>query len=207
MNELCGPGNSKWALDLGCGQGRYLSSLKGLGWNPVGLDPVPELATVAKSYGAVTIGAGEGLPFKSDTFDLVISYITLVDVEGVRHCMREIGRVLAPGGSVLVANLNGFVTASDHGWLRDELGRQLHIPVDRYFEERGIEQEWKGMRLINFHRPMQTYIQGFLAAGLQLVHFEEPSPNSACQQRFPELNDNLRVPYFHIMKWHKPTRI
>ncbi|MGC2767645.1 MAG: class I SAM-dependent methyltransferase, partial [Candidatus Acidiferrum sp.] len=44
-------------------------------------------------------------------FDLVISYLSLIDIRDMQAAISEMARVLNPDGAVLIANLNSFNTA------------------------------------------------------------------------------------------------
>ena len=46
-------------------------------------------------------------------------------------------RVLKPGGTLLIANINSFISAcADVTWMRGADGTYLHYPVDNYLDER-----------------------------------------------------------------------
>jgi ubiquinone/menaquinone biosynthesis C-methylase UbiE len=132
-------GRYQCALDVGCGEGRFCRLLKSAGVTVTGIDPTVRLLDVARQRdptGDYRIGVAERLEFESESFDLVVSYVTLVDIVDFRTAIREMARVLKPGGSLLVANLAGFISAgAAQGWVRDEAGRRLHFPVDRYLDE------------------------------------------------------------------------
>ncbi|HTL28869.1 MAG TPA: methyltransferase domain-containing protein, partial [Tepidisphaeraceae bacterium] len=59
-------------------------------------------------------------PFADGAFDLVVSYLSLVDIPGLDRAISEMARVLRPGGALLVANLASHNTAGH--WLRDASG-------------------------------------------------------------------------------------
>jgi hypothetical protein len=110
--------------------------------------------------------------------------------------------VLKPGGSLLVANLTGFTSAcAAQGWVRDEQGRRLHFPVDRYLDEFPFWLEWSGIRIENWHRPLAAYMTAFLENGLQLRFFAEPEPVSGDESR---RDYHRRVPFFVVMEWQRP---
>ena len=89
--------------------------------------------------------------FESGSFDLVVSYLTLVDIADFRTAVGEMTRVLKPGGSLLIANLTGFASAgAAQGWVKDAAGRSMHFPVDNYLEEAAFWFEMGG----NSHREL-----------------------------------------------------
>ncbi len=130
------------ALDVGCGEGRFCRMLGRHGVPVVGVDPTPALLAVARARdarGSYVEGRAERLPFADASFDLVVSYLTLIDMPDSGAAIPEMARVLRPGGAVLIANLNGFNTAcGDQGWVKDEAGRRLHYPLDHYLRERAM---------------------------------------------------------------------
>ena len=125
------------ALDVGCGEGRFCRMLRARSIPVVGIDPTEALLTVARSRdpgGDYQVARAERLPFADASFDLVVSYLTLIDIPDFRQGLAEMARVLAPGGILLIANLNSFITSQLSGWIKDEHGNDLHYPVDRYLE-------------------------------------------------------------------------
>lgn len=193
------------ALDVGCGEGRFCRRLADAGVQTVGIDPTPALIAVAQSRhpgGAYLRGVAERLPFKDHAFDLVVSYLTLIDIADVRAAIVEMSRVLAPGGRLLVANLTNFNTpCADRGWVTDDHGERLHYPIDRYLEERGLWVEWRGIRIVNYHRPLETYMTSFLDAGLTLTLFKEPRPIASAPAA--EAASYVRAPWFNVMAWQR----
>lgn len=193
------------ALDVGCGEGRFCRMLRQRGIETVGLDPTPALLARARARdpgGTYVEGVAEQLPFDDGAFDLVVSYLTLIDIPDVVTAIHQMARVLAPGGTLLIANLNGFNTAcADRDWVHDADGHRLHFPVDQYLEERAMWIEWRGIRIVNHHRPLRTYMKALLGAGLVLTHFDEPEPTAdASPSRAASYR---RVPWFMVMEWRK----
>jgi SAM-dependent methyltransferase len=196
---------AKTALDVGCGEGRFCRIMKDLGLNAIGLDPTRSLLDAARASdpdGVYVEGVGETLPFEDSRFDLVVSYLSLIDMPDIRAAIPEMARVLAPGGTLLVANLTGFNTAGDATrWHKDMFGRITHFGMDRYLEERETWEAWNGIRIKNHHRPLATYMKLFLGLGLRLTFFDEPEPiETAPSERAAHYR---RAPHFLIMEWRK----
>ena len=191
------------ALDVGCGEGRFCRMLQAAGISTVGIDPTEELLRQARRRdpkGDYRIGRAEALEFPDRSFDLVVSYLTFIDIAEIDRAVAEVARVLRPGGTLLIANLTSFSTAgADGGWRPDADGR-LRFCIDHYLDERAEWVSWRGIRVRNWHRPLCRYMTLLLGAGLTLTHFDEPAPYSGP----PETADRVRrVPWFVLMEWEK----
>src|ERR1700759_2496460 len=160
------------ALDVGCGEGRFCRVLNAAGVRATGIDPMQQFIDVARERdpaGDYRLGRAEALEFADASFGLVVSYITLIDIPDFRAAIHEMARVLRPAGSLLMANLTGFTSACcDRGWGKDDEGTHLPFPVDNYLKESALWLEWSGIRVQNWHRPLEAYMTAFLEAGLIL---------------------------------------
>ncbi len=201
MLRLCGDVAGRRVLDLGCGEGRFSRMLAERGARCAGVDPTASLLRTANERGSIDAvrAVAEHVPFAGAAFDLVVSYITLVDIPGYREAIGEMARVLRPGGAIVVANL-GFATAS-YGWQRDEQGRRLFMKVDRYAEEFPQVFEWADIKIRNYHRPLSAYMDAYLDAGLRLAAFEEPLPADTSLRDQEAFENWFRVPIFNVMRW------
>lgn len=188
--------------DVGCGAGNFCRHLSGRGAHVTGIDPTKALVERAGLEAGTIhymVGLGEALPFKSNSFDLIVSYLVLIDIPDFRKAIEEMARIAKPGGRLLIANLNSFCTTRENAWVKDDQGALLHVAVDDYFNEHGKVVSWSGISVVNYHRPFQSYVQALLDAGLQLTAFEEPVPISDS----PRMASGFRVPFFHVMQWRK----
>ncbi len=189
-------------LDLGCGEGRFCRLLQGSVETLVGLDPTPSLIARATELGRAhyVLGRAEDLPFGDASFDMVVSYLSLLDIEGIEAALDEVRRVLRPGGHFLIANLTGFATAAGikaGGWARRPDG-STEIVVQRYLEPHATIADWKGIRVMNWHRPLSFYMQALLDRGFALRHFDEPGVPDPDSPKEAAYNG---APYQLIMEW------
>jgi malonyl-CoA O-methyltransferase len=119
-------------LDVGCGTGRLLRAAMTLFPDSVlvGVDVSSRMLAVAGSVVSPTrrLGhvqaAAERLPFTDATFDLVVSTASFRHWADQDAAMREIGRVLAPGGVLAFADV---FTVRRRG-LPARLARRLDLP-------------------------------------------------------------------------------
>lgn len=194
------------ALDVGCGEGRFCRMLKAEGIAVAGIDPTAALIDHARSLDADSdyrVEKAEALSFEDGTFDLVVSYLSLIDIPDLRTAIAEMARVLKPGGRLLIANLaayNSAADANDLGWTTLADGRRAHA-MDHYLEEKVGWIAWKGIRIQNWHRPLSTYMTLLLEQGLILTHFDEPRAHGGDPVRQAHYD---RAPWFMLMEWAKP---
>jgi ubiquinone/menaquinone biosynthesis C-methylase UbiE len=108
-------------LDVGCGQGIDLARYARAGANVTGIDLTPRHAELARAHlaahgleGTVVNGDAETLPFPDDSFDRVSSNGVLHHTPNIEAALREIRRVLRPGGEARIIVYN---RSSLHYWL------------------------------------------------------------------------------------------
>ncbi len=88
-------------LDLACGSAPMATEGWGRPW--IGLDRSPsELSRAAQhSNTAYIVGTASHLPFIDAAFDVVVCSMALMLLEPLESCVREVERVLAPGGRLV----------------------------------------------------------------------------------------------------------
>lgn len=97
-------------LELGCGPGRYVALLASLGYDVVGIDPLPyPLWDDIRQHRKVEFIDGikaETLPFPDASFDHVACISALLYFDDAEKALSEIRRVLKPGGRLYVRTVN-----------------------------------------------------------------------------------------------------
>jgi SAM-dependent methyltransferase len=90
-------------LDAGCGSGRNLSELGRFG-SVTGLEVSSLSLDAARARGVPNVAAGDlkALPFEPDAFDLATCLDVIEHIEDDRGALRELHRVVKPGGFLLV---------------------------------------------------------------------------------------------------------
>jgi SAM-dependent methyltransferase len=197
LERIIGHVNGVHVLDVGCGEGRYARVLANRGAQVTGIDPVEEFIVWARERhhaGSYVLGSAEDLPFPDHSYDLVLSYLSLVDIVDYRRAIREMCRVAKRSGRIVLVTVSNF-NVSPEGWVRDEQGRKLYRAVDDYMEERSMDLHWNGIHIRNYHRPLSAILGEFFQAGALMNGFFEPlpAPNS------PVYEDERRAPCFQIM--------
>jgi len=113
--DLIGPPAGLRILDVGCGDGVLAVELAGSTAHVTGVDASPEMIAAARRRAerhgrevSLELGKAEKLPFATDMFDMVIAVTVLCFVEDTAGALREMIRVLKPGGRLIVGELGRY---------------------------------------------------------------------------------------------------
>lgn len=166
-NDLTG----KKVLDAGCAAGWYSAQFMERGAKVTGIDISPEMVNAAKER----LGDGasvqchnlqEPLPFADDSFDLIVSSLTLHYLKDWSTTFHELNRVLKSGGTFLFSVHHPFMDFTRH-------------KCEDYFKAQLLEETWNKPNItidVSFYRrPMQAIINNVTQV-FQLEEMIEPRP-------------------------------
>src|SRR6266705_1756754 len=109
MLEAVIPPSSR-VLDAGCGSGVMAAKLMDGGYAVWGIDfaePMIRQARALCGSHQFAVGDIEHIPFPDNAFDVVVSLGVIEYLESDEQALREIRRVLKPGGRAVIAISNG----------------------------------------------------------------------------------------------------
>lgn len=159
-------------LENGCGVGAYLSRFMLTAKHAVGIEIEYERGHAARQICPndntdIVNSCGEYLPFKDNNFDLVLSHEVIEHVNDDLLCVREMVRVLKPGGRIILFCPNRGYPFETHGiyWkgkyhfgnkpfvnylprsLRDKLAPHVNI-----YTRKDLEKLFEGLPVKYVHR-------------------------------------------------------
>ena len=184
------PPPSGRALDVGCGEGRLPRDMKSWGYDVTGVDGSETMIRFARSAdptGDYSVADAASLPFDDESFLLVTAFMTLHDIDDFESALREIGRVLQPGGFLCAAITHPTQTAGEFD--SRETDARFVISAS-YFEERrvgGKPYVRDGMTMIfhSVHRPLRAYFDILSELGLAVDRlFEVPDLSAPADDRW-----------------------
>lgn len=131
-------------LDVSCGEGSLLGFALRAGLTAFGVDisySAAEMATRRVGRGAVVVGDGEALPFPNEHFDFVTNVGSIEHYLHPSNGIREIARVLKPGGLACIVLPNLFGLTWNVYWvLRTGSIYVDDQPIQRYATRRHWEE-------------------------------------------------------------------
>lgn len=95
-------------LDVGCSYGIYLKAAREAGYAVSGVEIAPHAAKYAKKELKLDVfnGTLDQAKFKKNTFDIVTLYDVLEHVPNIHKFLKEIYRVMKPGGILVIQSPN-----------------------------------------------------------------------------------------------------
>jgi SAM-dependent methyltransferase len=144
-------------LDLGCGPGLWLARIESAGHGAVGLEPDRRNAATAGRQAPVVVADAASIPLRDAAVGLVWCLHILHHLASPGAVLAEVGRILRPGGQLLLAE-----SVEDS-------------PVIRLARDRW--PQWEGVPVRSRFRASElaAVVAG---AGLEVVSFRQHSPLS-----------------------------
>lgn len=167
------------AVDIGCGEGRLTRHLKQLGHCMVAIDSSPSLVAAARQFDPsmdVRLADAAALPLEDASADLAIAFMSLQDIDDMPAAIREVARVLRPGGKLCMAIVHPLNSA----------GRFEQSTADAHFVIKGnylgafhyadaLERDGLMMTFHSQHRPLEAYFMALEKAGFLVEALREPA--------------------------------
>jgi SAM-dependent methyltransferase len=166
-------------LDLGCGEGRLCRDLVSRGHRAIGLDAsTTMLAAAAAEAPEIPVMRADAaaIPARDASFDLVVAFMSLQDIDRFEGAVAEASRVLDRGGRLCVAIVHPLNSA---GMFEGEEADSPFV-IDGSYLERSVTRDDLArdgleMVFISEHRPLEAYANAIADAGLLIERIAEPS--------------------------------
>ncbi|MGH8945999.1 MAG: class I SAM-dependent methyltransferase [Acidimicrobiia bacterium] len=172
-------------LDIGCGEGRVIRTLRSMGAEVVGVELSHELAVRAGP--GVVVAEAPPLPLRDDSVDGIYLVLVLEHLPDHRHLFAEAARVVGGGGTMALVMNHPVWTAPGSTPISDSDGEILWRP-GAYFSD-GATELPAGDGAISFHhRTMASLLSAAVAEGwcLQWIT-EHPHHDLPGQEGIPRL--------------------
>jgi SAM-dependent methyltransferase len=170
------PAPGRHALDLGCGEGRVARDLKARGYTVTGIDAAETMIRLAREAdpgGEYLVSDAAALPFDDATFDLVVAFNSLMDIDDMPGAVAEASRVLEPGGHLCICITHPTRDAGTY-----ETRERFVIDGTPYLEKRPfelkVERGGLGLHFKSWAYPLETYVGALEDAGLLVEALREP---------------------------------
>jgi SAM-dependent methyltransferase len=176
LNLLPPPGHR--TVDIGCGEGRLTRDLKRLGHDVIGIDSSPSLVAAARELDPsmdIRLADADALPLNDASVNLAVAFMSLHDIDPMPIAVREVARILEPGGRLCLAIVHPINSAGRFEQKTADAqfvikGEYLH--AFRYADT--VERDGLTMTFHSQHRPLEAYFMALEDAGLLVEALREP---------------------------------
>ena len=171
------PPPSGLTLDVGCGEGRITRELGARGYDVIGVDSSEALVAEARAAdpdGRYEVASIDAIPVSDGATELAVCVNVVPHVHDLDAAARELARVLAPGGTLLIGTIHPIAQAGTC----DEASGELRV---RDYYDREPEVVPLGEHTV-YHqrRTIEDHLRTFLAAGFSLADLREvPGPSGS----------------------------
>ncbi|MBI2589457.1 methyltransferase domain-containing protein [Candidatus Berkelbacteria bacterium] len=187
--KVLAPISGQTVLDAGCAKGKFVARLEAEGAKAIGIDLSPALLAAARARGLrarFLEGSVTALPFEDESFDAVICIEVLEHVPELERALKELGRVLRPGGSLVVIDKNRAglhpewpYPAALYKWWGERRGRwmySLDAPIqETWFTASGLKDmlaKQVGPTEVSFPRRFTRTLTARLTRLLPLLSYD-----------------------------------
>jgi SAM-dependent methyltransferase len=172
------PPPGRATLEIGCGEGRVARDLAERGHRVTAIDAAPTMLRAAQEAdpsGTYLLADAADIPFDDASFDVVVSYNSLMDVDDMPQAVREAARVLEPGGRLCISVTHPF---KDAGYFESRDPDARFVVEGSYMGKRRFEGTFERDGLTITFRgwcyALNDYWRAFEEAGLLVERLREP---------------------------------
>ncbi len=190
-------------LEISCGMGGTLVALAHAGAHPVATEFNHEYCTIAKQRSQryalnlpIINAVGEDIPFADNSFDLAICWDIVEHVQSPAAMLRELRRVVQPGGRVLLTIINRWAWRDPHYHIRgmNWLPRAL---ADRIVARRTASKQAMGLqdrqRLSEMHYyTLEQFRRLAAESGFQVADMEAVTISQGGKRRSQGIKGRFR---------------
>lgn len=167
-------------LEVGCGEGRGVDILASQIDSYLGLDKIPEVIGMLSekypdySFQTAHIPPLSGVP--SDTYDTVVSFQVIEHIEDDKLFLRELHRVLKPGGQAIISTPNIHFSLSRNPWhIREYTPEQLKSLCESIFSSTITKGIGGNAKVMEYHDANRKSVRKFTRWDILNLQYRLPA--------------------------------
>ncbi len=209
-------------LDIGCGEGSNTRKVAELGAKMSAIDIAERFVKHANETETANplgidyqVADARELPFADVTFDFATAFMVMMDVMDPEKVLREIHRVVRPGGFFQFSILHPCFAPPYRKVLRHDDGKAYAVEIANYYAVGKHYGQWyfsqtteeekrttKPFQVPYIHLTLSMWVELLDNVGFQLKRFGEPKANDKVMRQCPELQDtDVAGIFLHVLAY------
>lgn len=209
-------------LDIGCGEGSNTRKVAELGAKMSAIDIAEGFikyvsqTEMENPLGIVyQVADARELPFRDATFDFATAFMVMMDVMDPEKVLREVYRVVRPGGFFQFSILHPCFAPPHRKVLRHPDGKAYAIEIADYYAVGRRHEQWyfsqtteeekktiKPFHVPYIHMTMSMWVELLDTVGFRLKRFGEPKADEEVIRKCPELQDtDVAGIFLHVLAY------
>ena len=197
--------NGKNILDLGCGTGETAMYLAKKGAKVFGVEASREMIKYCPKHKNIKYYNlhAEKISFKKEFFDIAVCEMLLDNIKNIEKPLKKIHYCLKKNGMLLISLPHPF----RYSFNKKSWNDVKDLELIGYFDERKIESDWEGNKVIHYHKKLETIFNTLIKEGFKVIKFLEPEPLKG----FKKINKDLfeyysKIPFAILFKCVKSSQ-
>jgi ubiquinone/menaquinone biosynthesis C-methylase UbiE len=187
IHNFLGDVKNKKILFVGCGDGLECVSAVKKGAKVKGIDiseKAVELARKNCPNAEFNVIDFERTPFKDNSFNIIISILSIMYKKNLTSCLKELKRILKKEGYIILV-------------VPHPIRKMVKYNDMNYFVKGKKYENWRGVKRFNYYRLFEDYFNSFFDSKFKVKKLIEPKPPKETKKT-PD--SEVNHPHFLIFK-------
>jgi 2-polyprenyl-3-methyl-5-hydroxy-6-metoxy-1,4-benzoquinol methylase len=182
-------------LEVGCGEGRGVGALINKTKSFTAVDKIkPVIDDLQKRFPAgrfISMNIPPLGELKDNTYDVVVSFQVIEHIDDDLLFLKELHRVLKPGGTLLVTTPNRKMSLSRNPWhVREYLGEELKALAKKIFKTVEMKGITGNEKVMTYYEENKRSVERFTRWDFLKLQYRLPA-------------SVLRIPYEILNRWNR----
>ena len=166
-------------LELGCGEGRGIRELAPLAHSYTAIDKIGAVIDqLSADFPAHKFQQGHfpPMPYDDNSFDTIVSFQVIEHIKNDHLFLKEIARILKPGGTALISTPNINMTLSRNPWhIREYTADQLESMASSYFSEVDMRGVAGSEKVLDYHEENRASVRRIMKYDIFNLQYRLPA--------------------------------